>query len=570
MLKTLLIKDYALIENIEVEFGQGLNIITGETGAGKSILIDAMGLLLGERASTEIVRKGSEKSVVEGVFDVRGNKGVRELLSVNELENNEELIVRREISLKGTNRCFLNDTPVTLNLIKEIGNLLVDLHGQHEHQSLLRTETHIEMLDEFANLENSLNNYQKNYLQLLQLQKELKEFSDKENFLKEKRELYEFQIKEIDSVTPQPDEEEKLAEELKILENSEKLLTLSGEVYEKIYESEQSIQDRLGEVKNKIAELSRIDKSFNEKLNDCESALALLNEISSFLRSYKDRIEIEPERLEEIRERLGALNLLKKKYGGSLKAVIEHRTEIGREFDLVENFSQKISELKKRTAAKRTECGEAAHKLSGERKSIAKKVKKDVEEALRYLGISEPVFHVKIENESASSETENFIVVDGRNYKFNERGFDSVEFFVSTNAGEDPKPLVKVASGGEVSRIMLALKSILAKSDRLPILIFDEIDTGVSGRIAQKVGQVLKSLASFHQIIAITHLPQIAGLSDNHFAVEKKKSGERVVSSIRKLIGEERVKEVAKLMSGEKITEATINGAKELMGISKS
>ena len=242
MLKTLLIKDYALIENIEVEFGKGLNIITGETGAGKSILIDAMGLLLGERASTEVVRKGSEKSVVEGLFDVTGNKKVQQLLAVNEIEFDSELIIRREVSLKGTNRCFLNDTPVTLNLIKETGDLLVDLHGQHEHQSLLRAETHIEMLDEFANLETQLNEFQSASSQLYALSKELRDLVQKENLLKEKKDLIEFQIKEIDVVSPKEGEEEKLSDELKILENSEKLLSLTSDVYNAVYENEQSIQ----------------------------------------------------------------------------------------------------------------------------------------------------------------------------------------------------------------------------------------------------------------------------------------------------------------------------------------
>jgi len=569
MLKSLLIKDYALIENIEVEFGKGLNIITGETGAGKSILIDAMGLLLGERASTEVVRKGSEKSIVEGIFDVSGNKKVQQILIANEIEFNSELIVRREISLKGTNRCFLNDTPVALNLIKETGDLLVDLHGQHEHQSLLRTETHIEMVDEFANLENLLHDFRKANSQLSLLIKEMNELTLRENLLKEKREIYQFQIAEIDVVSPIADEEAKLEDELKILENSEKLLLLTNEVYNSIYENEKSIQDQLADVKNKIAELSRIDKSFNEKLSECESVLSSLNEISSFIRSYKDKIDMQPERLEEIRTRLSAINLLKKKYGGSLKSVLEHREKIGSEFELAENFSKKIKQLEMQINESRKECGVIAKKLSLERRSVSKKIKKEIEEALKYLGVSDSVFDVKLENENASG-SENFILVDERSYKFNERGYDNVEFFVSTNAGEDPKPLVKVASGGEVSRIMLGLKSILAKSDKLPILIFDEIDTGVSGRIAQKVGQVLKSLASIHQIIAITHLPQIAGLSDYHFAVEKKKSGDRVVSSIRKLNSDERIREVAKLMSGEKVTEAAINGARELMGLSKN
>ena len=570
MLKTLLIKDYALIENIEVEFGKGLNIITGETGAGKSILIDAMGLLLGERASTEVVRKGSDKSVVEGLFDVTGNKKVQQLLTANEIEFDSELIVRREISLKGTNRCFLNDTPVPLNLIKETGDLLVDLHGQHEHQSLLRAETHIEMLDEFANLETQLNEFRASSRQLSALSKEMRELVQKESLLKEKRELFEFQIKEIDAVSPQEGEEEKLSDELKILENSEKLLSITNDVYNAVYENEHSIQEQIADIKNKILELSKIDRSFNENLNEVDSILASLVDISSFMRGYKDRIDIDPNRLEEIRERLGALNLLKKKYGGTLKSVLEHREKIGAEFELAENFSLKISQLEKKIDDSRKACGLLAKKLSLERKTISSKIKKEIEDALKYLGIADSVFKVKLENEIVSSTTENFIIVDGKNFKFNEHGFDNIEFFISTNAGEDPKPLVKVASGGEVSRIMLGLKSILAKSDKLPILIFDEIDTGVSGRIAQKVGQVLKSLASFHQIIAITHLPQIAGLSDYHFAVEKKKAGDRVVSSIRILKGEERIKEVAKLMSGEKVTEATLSSARELMGLSKN
>jgi len=565
MLNSLLIKDYALIENIEVQFGKGLNIITGETGAGKSILIDAMGLLLGDRASTDVVRKGSEKSVVEGIFDISGNKKVLNLLNENEIEAGSELIVRREVSLKGTNRCFLNDTPVNLNLIRDIGNLLVDLHGQHEHQSLLRTETHIEMLDDFANLDSLLNDYKKCYSGLTHLQKELKDLSQKESILKEKRELYLFQIKEIDSVSPQPDEEEKLLGDLKIMENSEKLLSLTNEVYESLYENKDSIQDKLDDIKNKISALSKIDKQFDEKLSECTSALSLLNEISSFMRSYKDRIDVDPGRLEEIRDRLGALNLLKKKFGGSINAVIEHRNKIGQEFELAENFSRTISVMENQITLMRKETGLFAKKLSLERKSAAKKVKKEIEDNLKYLGITDSVFQVKIENEK--SDSDNFIIVDDKNYRFDANGYDDIEFFISTNAGEDPKPLVKVASGGEVSRIMLALKSILAKSDKLPVLIFDEIDTGVSGRIAQKVGHALKSLAGFHQVIAITHLPQIAGLSDNHFAVEKKKIGDRVVSSIRALNVEEKVNEVAKLMSGEIVTEAALHGAKELMGL---
>ncbi len=567
MLKTLLIKDYALIENIEVKFEKGLNIITGETGAGKSILIDAMGLLLGERASTEVVRKGAEKSIVEGIFDVVSNKKVKKFCEENEIDFLDELIVRREVSLKGTNRCFLNDSPVTLNLIKEIGDLLVDLHGQHEHQSLLRTDTHIELLDSFANLDNLLIEYSDNYNELNKLQKELRELKEKESVLKEKRELYHFQIKEIDSVDPQVDEEEKLEQQLNVLENSEKLLSISSDIYSTLYENEESITDQLGTVKHKLSEIERIDKSFTDILSNYDSATALLNEVSSFVRSYKDRIELDPEKLEEIRARLGAIILLKKKYGGTVNSVVEHREKIGREFELAENFSQRIADLQLYIDLKRKNCGSIAKKLSSERSIISKKVKKEVEASLKNLGISDSKFEVRITNHLSENSNENFIIIDSKKYKFNNLGIDEIEFYISTNTGEDTKPLVKVASGGEVSRIMLALKSTLAKTDRLPILIFDEIDTGVSGRIAQKVGQTLQELASVHQIIAITHLPQIAGLADVHFAVEKRKTADRVVSSMQKLDLEKRIEEVAKLMSGEEITDATLKGARELMSI---
>jgi DNA repair protein RecN (Recombination protein N) len=565
MLKSLFIKDYALIENIQIEFGKGLNIITGETGAGKSILIGAMSLLLGERASTDVIRKGSEKSIVEGIFNVSGNRKIENLCSENNIDFNNDLIVRREVSLKGTNRCFLNDSPVTLNLIKEVGDLLVDLHGQHEHQSLLRPETHIEMLDQFANLDGELTNYKKSFNQLSAFLKELKDLQSREQSIKEKRELYEFQIKEIDAVNPQLNEEDKLTEELKILENAEKLLNTSSGVYELLYENENSIQDQLGLVRNRIAEIERIDKSFSETLNNMESVLAMLNEISTFIRSYKERIDLEPERLEAVRERLGVLTLLKKKYGGSLVTVLNHREKIGKEYDLAENFSHRIFELDEKINSKRKECGLSAKIISQERKAVAKKIKKEIEETLKHLGITDSKFEVKIINVGFDSGADEYILVENKKYHYNENGFDNVEYFISTNIGEDLKPLIKVASGGEVSRIMLALKTILAKSDKLPILIFDEIDTGISGRIAQKVGQALKELAAHHQIIAITHLPQIAALADSHYSVEKKKISERIVSSISKLEMKERVEEVAKLISGEIITEASLKGARELI-----
>ena len=567
MLVSLLVKDYALIENIGVEFQKGLNIITGETGAGKSILIDAMGLMLGDRASTQVVRKGANKSVVEGVFSVGENPKVEKILKDNDIDHYQELIVRREISLKGSNRCFLNDTPTSLSLLKDIGNLLVDLHGQHEHQSLLRSSTHIDYLDEVAEIEPLLLEYKGYHQQLSEIAKELYLLMNKEKSLKDERDAFEFQIKEIDAVAPQVGEQETIKEELNLLEHSEKLLYLTNKIYSLAFEDEYSTHDNLVSIQKSLTELSDIDKSFLDKAAEAESAIAIINDISDFVRSYRERVDNDPDKLNLLRERLGALNLLKKRYGGTLEKVIEHRVNIGNEFEIANNYNERIVELEKQLEEVRNQSGEIAKKISNERKVVAEKIRKEVIETLEELGIPDSDFQVNIKNIKANDSAANFIFVDGEKYKFNSKGFDEIEFLISTNPGEDLKPLSKVASGGEVSRIMLSLKTILANNDKLPLLIFDEIDTGVSGRIAQKVGNALKSLSKYHQIIAITHLPQIAGLAEQHFAVEKKSIGTRVVSSIRPLEDEEKVNEVAKLISGEDVTDASIESAKELMGL---
>ena len=559
MLKSFEVKDYALIEHISVEFGGELNIITGETGAGKSILIDAMGLLLGERAATEVVRKGANKSVVEGIFNIEENKNVKKLLEDNDIEYYPELILRREISLKGSNRCFANDTPVSLSIIKELGNLLVDLHGQHEHQSLLRTETHINYLDEFGDYDDLMIKYRKTYDDLVRTERELNSLKEREEILKEKKEICSFQIKEIDEVSLQEGEEEKLNGELIILENSEKLAELTNEIYQLLYESGNSVHDSVVKVQNNLSELVEIDNSFSDSSSEAETIIALVNDISSFVQSYKAKVDLDPAHIEEIRERLGSINLLKKRYGGTVKSVLEHRKKIGEEFTLAENFEEKISELSSTLSKLREKAEKEAKSISQKRIQVSKKVKSGIENSLKELGISQPEFKTEILNEPA----------DGKLLKFSSTGIDKVEFFISTNPGEDPKPLAKVASGGEVSRIMLSLKSVLAMSDKLPLLIFDEIDVGVSGKIAQKVGNTLKELSKYHQIIAITHLPQIASLADSHYSIEKTSKKDRVISSIKKLDEEEQVKEVAKLISGEKITDKSISTAQELIGLNR-
>ncbi len=571
MLKSLHIKNYAIIDQIEAKFEPGLNIITGETGAGKSIIVDALGLLLGDRASSEVIRKGAEKAIVEGMLSVANHAKVKTLLEEQEIDFHDDLIVRREISSKGQNRCFLNDTPVSLQVLRSVGEHLVDMHGQHEHQSLLRTETHLDLLDDFGGLSGIRNEFRKSFDKLSGFFLTREDLKQKESLLAEKHDFYEFQLKEIDAVRPVANEEEDLESELKILENSEKLFEVTARLYEMLYEGDQAVYGQLILARNQLEDLAGIDKSFEELQKECSSAAAIISEATKLIQSYNSKIEFNPARLEEIRNRLGNLSLLKKKYGGTIDHIIEHREKIAKEFALAENFDQELQKIEQAIETERKNCSSIAQRLSGKRRELVEKLCESVVDELNKLGINNAKFDVSIKNQQLlgrNSESDRVYVKLGKDALVaNPHGIDDVEFLISSNLGEDPKPLAKTASGGEISRIMLALKTILAKSERLPLLIFDEIDVGVSGRIAQSVGRSLKNLSLYHQVISITHLPQIAGLADVHYVVEKKESKERTTTKLKKLNLEERIREVAKLMSGEDITEAGLVGARELMGL---
>ncbi len=563
MLRSLYIRDYAIIEQLEVTFDGGLNIITGETGAGKSILIGALSMILGERASTEVVRSGAKKAIIEGQFDEVESPGLIALLEENGLERSDTLILRREISAQQS-RAFINDSPATVQLLRDVASYLIDLHGQHEHQSLLRPETHIGLLDDFGGLEAFVQSYRNRYLAVEDLVRQRKALIARERELARQKELYEFQIEEIDRVGPQEGEEDALEAEFRILENAERLYQTTAHLFSMLYESDDAVNDRLVVARNELQDLARIDKAFEESLGEISSAQIMISEIAKFLQDYNARIEFNPERLEEIRERMGAIELLKRKYGGSLEAVLAYRKEIGDTYDLAVDFEGAIARLNEQIDEAMTVLTAEAAKLSEKRKEVARRIEQAIVKELAHVGIPHARFEVRFnvqENPDGWIKPENG---SARLAAF-PNGMDLVEFYISTNVGEEPRPLSRVASGGEVSRIMLSLKTILAKNERLPILVFDEIDTGISGAIARKVGESMRDLARFHQIIAITHLPQIAALGDVHFVVSKLVTDGRTKTIIRRLEDAERAAHIASLISGSGVTEAALESARELM-----
>lgn len=561
MIQSLYIKDFALIDELDVRFEDGLNILTGQTGAGKSIIIGALNMILGERADTEVIRQGASKAIAEATIDVGENGYLAGFLEENAVEFSRELILRREIRQNGS-RAFINDTPVNISVLKQVGDQLVDLHGQHDHQLLLKDENHRGVIDRFDSVQPLLKSYQKEYAGMSRLQKELRSLERREFELKEKTELYRFQMKELETAGLDPDEEEEMQAEMNLLDNAEDLDRKAAAVSEIGNGDGVSLMEMLNTIKLNLEDMARIEPEFETYLQEVSTARISIQEAVQFAERYRDKIEFNPQRLETLRQRQSELNRLQKKYQRSVPELIAYYNEIKAELNVAENFDLEIERMQKKIRGQAEKLRTSAQALHDERVAVGEQLATEISDALKNLGIEHGRFRADINWLRAEK---GWIDIDGEPAECTEHGCDDIRFYISTNKGEEPKPLAKIASGGEISRVMLSLKSILAREHHLPVMIFDEIDTGISGNISEKVGREMRKLSEYCQIVAITHQPQIASQAHRHYRVEKAEAGDRTITRITPLTDEEHIREVAGLMSGEEITDAALSSAKQLI-----
>jgi len=566
MLTSLFVKNFALIEEIRIEFTPGLTVMTGETGAGKSIVIDALSLVLGERADTSMIRQGNDKAVVEAEFDAETLDFLRERVESIGAEWQPVLILRREVSSKGVSRAFVNDTPVPVAELREFGNRLVDIHGQHDHQSLLRTETHRTVLDSDVDVRCALDDYRAVHTEFIQAIDELRSMRETRDRIDERRLVAEHQLGEIDTVNPVAEEDDSIEHELRVLEHAEKLATMTNESLELLFDGEHNAVDMLGRCVKLLDDLSRIDAVFSPLRSEVETTAGALSEIARSLRDYLDSIDVTPTRAEQLRHRLAEILALTRRFRLPLPEILEKREKLRDELASLENIDDRIAEAEQRVERLREECSSAAGVLTHARERAGDALATLVVGKLRDLGIGNAMFRIRLHALPANDRDNSPYLVEGSDRRgCTDYGWEDVEFFLSTNVGEDPKPLIKVVSGGEVSRIMLALKSIFADRDHIPIMVFDEIDVGVSGHIARKVGHAMRRLADKHQIVTITHLPQIAGIGHTHLLVRKRSSKGRTITDVRRLDYKERIHEIARLLSGDAVTDASVKSAMELL-----
>ena len=550
MLKELQIENLAIIEKLDLEFGDGLIILTGETGAGKSIILSGINLLIGEKTNIEMLRDGEKLLVAQGVFSVNEEQE-KELSELGIETEDGEVIVRRTMDSKGKGKAFVNNMRVPVSGLKEIMGTLVDIVGQHSHQMLLNKENHIKLLDKFTedetkeirkNLETALDDF-------VRLDRKIERIDEEKKELREKKEFYEFQLDEIDKVNLVKGEDENLESEYKKLFNA-------GKIKEKLSMAEACLKN--GEVnalsiiyasKKNIESIADYGEEFEENLERLERVYYDLEDCVSSMERLNEDIEVDEGRLEEVISRLDAIGKLKNKYGSTIEEILEYRNEIEKKLKNLDESNFQVKKLVKERENAREKYWNYAFELRDIRKKCIKKIEEQLGEELTYLNMKDAKFEINLEEKDVMTKN----------------GSDGIEFFISTNAGQKPKPLQKIASGGEVSRIMLALKVIFSHVDNIPILIFDEIDTGVGGETVRKIAGKLKEIGRNAQVICITHSPAIASKASEQFFIEKKTENEKTVTTVRKLDDEGRINEIARMLAGENVSDAVISHAKELL-----
>jgi DNA repair protein RecN (Recombination protein N) len=557
MLRDLSIKNFAIIDELSVSFGAGLNVISGETGAGKSIIIGAVSLLLGDRATSEMIRTQADSATVEALFDISSNDALREKIAAIGFNAGDELIIRRVISRTGKNKALINGQMATLANLSAISESLINICGQHEHQLILNAETHVDILDEFGACLPLRASYEVVYNKYQQLQAQMTKLTELRRSREEKTSLIKFQLKEIVDINPQAAEDVTLADEKKVLVNAQKLTDYANRAYDLLYGEQNSVCEKLKDVRNSIKEIKIIDTNLKLAEADIEGNFIALQEAALALRDYGKNLFYDPARLLSIDERLEMIGTLKRKHGGSLESVLVKKLEMEEELRRVFSVEEELEKLIKEEAVIKASLAQKALELSQARAQAAVKLTQAVDNEIHALNMRHAAFSV---NFRKSFTTEN---KDAGS--FGPKGADEIEFYLTANVGEEPKPLNKIASGGELSRIVLALKNVLSRTGSVATIVFDEVDSGIGGATAEIVGRKLKEVSANHQVVCITHLPQIACFGGSHFRVAKEVASGRTATTVQMLTDDQKIEEISRMLGGVDLTQTTREHAREML-----
>ncbi|MCY9517304.1 DNA repair protein RecN [Paenibacillus apiarius] len=568
MLVAISIRNLAVVESVQLHFHRGFHVLTGETGAGKSIIIDALGLIGGARGSSDFVRYGCDRAEVEASFDLPGDHPVWHALSRLgiQADRDELLIIRRELTAQGKSLCRINGQMVNLTMLREVGELLINIHGQHEHHSLLKVERHLEWLDAYGGEELAAikRRYREDFGCFMALQHELNQLKETSQQAYQMLDLYRFQIEELNNAQLKIGEDECLSEEKRKLANAEKLMDSVNNAYERLYA--QGAMDSVNLALSKLEDVMVYDTvKFQPMVEQLQSAYYQLEDAAYQLRDYRENIEFNPVRLEQIEERLDQLTSLKRKYGSTVEEMLQYLQRIEAEADKIEHKDERIAALEKEAQERLAKLTRKAEALTNTRRQLANELTARIEAELQHLHMERTRLDVRLDR----LQGEHGFDVGGVPVRFTKNGWDDAEFLISPNPGEPLRPLHKIASGGELSRIMLAMKTIFAEVDRVPVIIFDEVDTGVSGRAAQAIAEKLAWVSRSGQVFAITHLPQVACMADHQYYIEKQVRDERTSTQVTELDETGRIAELARMLGGVEVTERTLHHAQEMLKLAE-